>query len=82
VVVGHTIIPYLSHTLNHPLYGDKVVMIDSAISIAYGGELTAIEVSGGRIAQFNYDRWTGQRRQIAQKAISSSPALICSQALN
>ena len=36
VVVGHTLTTKLEPQLSHPVYGDRFVMIDSALSSAYG----------------------------------------------
>lgn len=82
VVVGHTIIPILAHTLNHPFYGNKVMMIDSAISIAYGGELTAVEFQNNQITHFKFNRYTGQRELVGLQEAPRGPAVTCTQALN
>jgi len=43
VVVGHTITPNADPILDHPVYGNKLIMMDTAISSGFDGNLSAME---------------------------------------
>lgn len=75
VVVGHTIVPELGHTLSHPLYGDKVLMIDTAISVAYGGLPSALEISQQAVSHYYINRESGKLSKIGERplGLESSP---------
>ncbi len=50
VVTGHIMTPDGNILLDHPVYGDKVVMTDSAISRGYpGGKWSSIEIVNGKV---------------------------------
>jgi RNase H-fold protein (predicted Holliday junction resolvase) len=49
MVIGHTPVSKNTISLSHPLYGNKVVMIDSRISKKKSGNLSCVEIHGNRI---------------------------------
>jgi hypothetical protein len=49
MVIGHTPVSKNKISLSHPLYGKKVVMIDSRISKKKGGSLSCVEINGSAI---------------------------------
>jgi hypothetical protein len=49
MVIGHTPVSKNAISLSHPLYGNKVVMIDSRISKKKTGNLSCVEIRGNRI---------------------------------
>jgi len=56
IVTGHNVIEDMEIVTEHPFYGDRVVMIDTAISKAYGGNLRAIEIAGGEVIPLKMKR--------------------------
>lgn len=59
VAVGHTIVMGMDVSLNHPIFGPKVVMTDTGISIAYKGLLTAYEYRDDQVIGYQIDRNNG-----------------------
>lgn len=56
VVVGHTRTYDAKVLLQHPVFGSKVVMIDTGISHAYNGSLSALVIEGNSVRDRYFSR--------------------------
>jgi hypothetical protein len=56
MVIGHAPVAQKEILLSHPVYGPKVIMIDSRISDKKGGRLSCVEIRGNEIRAHYPDR--------------------------
>lgn len=60
VVIGHSMVDNLNAAVDHPFYGDRVVMTDTGISIADKGLVTGFKVESDIVTVYEFDRNVGQ----------------------
>jgi hypothetical protein len=52
LVIGHAPVAQKEILLSHPLYGQKVIMLDTRISDKEGGRLSCVEIRGNKIKAY------------------------------
>ena len=59
LVVGHSVVDSVQISLNHPTYGDKVIMTDTGISSAYGKVISIFQYENLGVTAYEVDRVNG-----------------------
>jgi hypothetical protein len=73
MVVGHAPVSGGEILLDHPYYGERVIMIDTRISDPEKGRLSSLEVTGGELSAHYADR-TGFGETILKRELKSLKA--------
>lgn len=72
VLVGHNVIdPEIM--LNHPIYGDRVIMIDTGnTQVMDNGQITAVDIVDEILTSYRFKRKSGERKRIESRSLRKS----------
>lgn len=66
IVIGHSLVTDFENTVNHPVFGDKVISIDTGINSVDNLKVTGFKIENGTVEGFWFDRHSQNLRAITK----------------